>query len=87
MPEPFVDRHIGPREHEIQEMLHELGYRSLDELAEAAVPANIRQREPSASARARVNTRHWRSSGASLPGTNVAVRSSAPATTRRSPRP
>ena len=38
---PFVSRHIGPREHEIEAMLHELGYRSLDELTSAVIPSNI----------------------------------------------
>ncbi len=38
----FVDRHIGPREHDITEMLALLGYASLDALTDAAVPAAIR---------------------------------------------
>ena len=38
---PFVSRHIGPRQHEIEAMLHELGYRSLDELTSAVIPSNI----------------------------------------------
>ncbi|MDZ4850941.1 MAG: aminomethyl-transferring glycine dehydrogenase [Pirellulaceae bacterium] len=38
---PFVSRHIGPREDDIQHMLNALGYRSLDELTEAVVPPNI----------------------------------------------
>ncbi len=38
---PFVARHIGPRENEIERMLDVLGYRSLDELTNAVVPANI----------------------------------------------
>ncbi|MFN7731613.1 MAG: aminomethyl-transferring glycine dehydrogenase [Pirellula sp.] len=39
---PFVSRHIGPREDEIQHMLNTLGYASLDALSDAVVPAGIR---------------------------------------------
>ena len=42
----FVARHIGPREAEIAAMLREVGCGSLDELADKAVPAGIRTREP-----------------------------------------
>ena len=38
----FVQRHIGPREQDIQEMLAALGYGSLDELTDATVPHSIR---------------------------------------------
>ena len=38
---PFVSRHIGPRDHEIQSMLERLGYDSLDDLTQAVVPSNI----------------------------------------------
>lgn len=38
---PFVSRHIGPREEEIQRMLKFLGYKSLDALTKAVVPAAI----------------------------------------------
>ncbi|QQB15361.1 aminomethyl-transferring glycine dehydrogenase [Brevibacterium casei] len=38
---PFSDRHIGPRADDTAEMLAELGYDSLEALAEAAVPASI----------------------------------------------
>src|SRR5690349_21238771 len=37
----FAPRHIGPRESEITHMLGTLGLRSLDELAQRAVPAAI----------------------------------------------
>ncbi len=43
---PFVARHIGPRDNEIQFMLSELGYASLDELTEAVVPENIADSSP-----------------------------------------
>ncbi len=43
---PFVARHIGPREHEIQAMLAAIGFASLDELTDAVVPANIRHDQP-----------------------------------------
>jgi len=37
----FANRHIGPRENQIQEMLSELGFSSLEELSAAVVPENI----------------------------------------------
>ena len=39
---PFVDRHIGPRRADIDHMLSVVGYASLTELADAAVPQAIR---------------------------------------------
>ena len=42
----FVSRHIGPREDDIQEMLKVIGVRSLDELIDQTVPANIRLEKP-----------------------------------------
>ncbi len=42
---PFVARHIGPREHEIREMLTLLGYDSLDHLTDTVVPNAIAFRD------------------------------------------
>ena len=42
----FVDRHIGPREADVEQMLAAVGHASLDALMDAAVPASIRTREP-----------------------------------------
>jgi glycine dehydrogenase len=42
----FVGRHIGPREADIKEMLKVVGARSLDELIDQTVPANIRLEKP-----------------------------------------
>jgi glycine dehydrogenase len=42
---PFEERHIGPSEADRAKMLAVLGYGSLDELSEAAVPATIRLTE------------------------------------------
>ena len=42
----FSSRHIGPRENDIQKMLSTLGYKSLEELTHAAVPASIINDEP-----------------------------------------
>jgi glycine dehydrogenase len=39
---PFVARHVGPRQHEIDRMLATVGYDSLDALTDAAAPASIR---------------------------------------------
>jgi glycine dehydrogenase len=41
-PDKFVNRHIGPNESEAKEMLAALGLKNLDELADAAVPKQIR---------------------------------------------
>lgn len=42
---PFVSRHIGPRDHEIREMLSMLGYESLDHLTDTVVPNGIAYRD------------------------------------------
>lgn len=41
-PDPFVRRHIGPNAAETAGMLALLGFKSLDEMVEASVPASIR---------------------------------------------
>ncbi len=43
---PFAARHIGPSAEEAATMLAAIGYSSLDELTEAAVPGAIRSTEP-----------------------------------------
>lgn len=40
--EDFPARHIGPRKHDVRGMLKTLGYRTLDELTDAAVPDDIK---------------------------------------------
>ena len=47
---PFVDRHIGPRPDELATMLAAVGVASLDELADRALPAAIRDRDAEAAA-------------------------------------
>ena len=42
----FIDRHIGPREEEIQIMLEKIGVKSLDELIEQTIPADILMKKP-----------------------------------------
>jgi len=42
----FVHRHVAPSEADISEMLESIGYRSLDELMRATVPADIRLPKP-----------------------------------------
>ncbi|HKM92039.1 MAG TPA: aminomethyl-transferring glycine dehydrogenase [Prolixibacteraceae bacterium] len=42
----FECRHIGPRPHEIDEMLKTIGVETMDELIEQTVPENIRLKEP-----------------------------------------
>ncbi|MFT4187937.1 MAG: aminomethyl-transferring glycine dehydrogenase [Aeromicrobium sp.] len=43
----FVDRHIGPRAAEIEHMVREVGFDSLDALVDTAVPSGIRTEAPS----------------------------------------
>jgi glycine dehydrogenase len=38
----FVERHVGPNEEELQEMLEQVGHHSLDSLIDATVPEAIR---------------------------------------------
>ncbi len=38
----FISRHIGPRPHEVEEMLRQIGYDSLEALIDAAIPGQIR---------------------------------------------
>jgi glycine dehydrogenase len=38
----FVKRHIGPRSHDVTEMLHAIGLDTLDDLVHAAIPESIR---------------------------------------------
>ena len=42
----FVNRHLGPRREDVQEMLRVLGYPSLDAFIDAIVPDDIRLRAP-----------------------------------------
>lgn len=42
MSTPFVNRHIGPDAAQVQTMLERLGFASIDELMDAAVPKSIR---------------------------------------------
>ncbi len=42
----FLARHVGPRDHEIPEMLDAIGVASLDELIDQTVPENIRSTKP-----------------------------------------
>src|SRR5688572_21348846 len=42
----FVARHIGPRPQDVERMLQECGFKSLDALVEATVPVQIRDRKP-----------------------------------------
>ena len=42
----FADRHIGPDNHETQDMLHVIGVKSVDELISQTVPASIMRPTP-----------------------------------------
>lgn len=42
----FANRHLGPREGEIKEMLEFIGVSSMDDLMEQTVPGNIRLKKP-----------------------------------------
>jgi len=45
-PYAFAARHLGPRPAEVAQMLKALGYSSLDQLIDKAVPKNIRSKQP-----------------------------------------
>ena len=45
-PDRFQDRHLGPNDAEVQEMLTSLGHGSLDQLTDAIVPKDIRLQAP-----------------------------------------
>ncbi|WP_082906314.1 aminomethyl-transferring glycine dehydrogenase [Phormidesmis priestleyi] len=45
-PDRFLDRHIGPRDLDVQQMLQTLGLSSLDALIDHAVPPGIRIKRP-----------------------------------------
>ena len=42
----FASRHIGPREHEVAQMLKKIGVDSVDQLIDQTVPASIRLQQP-----------------------------------------
>ncbi len=42
----FVNRHIGPRENEIREMLEAIGATTIEQLMEETIPSDIRLKEP-----------------------------------------
>jgi glycine dehydrogenase len=42
----FIARHIGPNEHETEQMLKTIGVNSLDELIDKTIPVSIRNRAP-----------------------------------------
>ena len=42
----FPHRHIGPDEHDVQEMLKTVGVKSVDQLIDQTVPDSIRLRRP-----------------------------------------
>ena len=44
--DPFVERHVGPSEAEVEHMLDVIGAKSLDELLDQTVPASIRAERP-----------------------------------------
>lgn len=41
----FLPRHLGPRSSDVEEMLGALGYKSLDDFVDAAIPSNVRVAE------------------------------------------
>ena len=42
----FIGRHIGPREHEKQEMVELVGFQNMEQMIAATVPASIRSTKP-----------------------------------------
>lgn len=56
----FLLRHIGPREHEIKEMLNALNVETLDELMDQIVPEEIRLNEPMSIGKALTERQYFR---------------------------
>ncbi|RNL79306.1 aminomethyl-transferring glycine dehydrogenase [Nocardioides marmorisolisilvae] len=71
----FVDRHIGPDETAIAEMLKVVGFDSLEALMDAAVPGRIRSSEvlslPEAASEAEAAAELRALAGANVPGTSL----------------
>ena len=44
--EQFIERHVGPRPEDVDEMLKVIGVQSVDELINQTVPESIRLKEP-----------------------------------------
>ncbi len=44
--EKFINRHIGPRDHEISAMLDQVGASSMDDFIDSIIPADIRLQRP-----------------------------------------
>src|ERR1700733_9199743 len=42
----FLERHIGPNDAEIEQMLHVIGHRSLEAMTDAIVPGKIKSPAP-----------------------------------------
>ncbi|MFL6172507.1 MAG: glycine dehydrogenase (aminomethyl-transferring), partial [Marmoricola sp.] len=72
---PFVDRHIGPDESAIAEMLKVVGFDSLEALMDAAVPGRIRSSDvlslPEAASEAEAAAELRALAGANVPGTSL----------------
>ena len=56
----FVARHIGPRDHEIDQMLKTIGVDSMDALIKEALPANIMLKKPLRLARGLTERQYYR---------------------------
>ncbi len=56
----FILRHLGPRDHEIDQMLNVLGVDSLDALVDEIVPEEIRLKEPMPLAKALTERQYFR---------------------------
>ncbi len=54
MKDQFVNRHIGPSEADVEQMLEAIGCSSVDELISQVVPENIRLKKPLEIGRAHV---------------------------------
>ncbi|WP_183095424.1 aminomethyl-transferring glycine dehydrogenase [Nocardioides stalactiti] len=75
MSAPFVNRHIGPDDQQVEAMLSRLGYPSLDALMDAAVPKSIRSTDalalPAAVSEADAAAELRALAGANVPGESM----------------
>ena len=68
--EQFIERHVGPRPEDVEEMLKVIGVKSVDELIEQTVPESIRLKEPLDLPAPLSEDEFWHASMLWLPRTN-----------------
>ncbi len=79
----FIERHIGPNDAEIAQMLHVIGHGSLEAMTDAIVPGQIKSKQPLALPESITRKKRWRRSASSRARTKYSRILSARVTTAR----